>query len=56
MKGDTVKKQQNMKRSLKLDKEAIVLLSQPGLQKVVGGFSHGSCFPDICQEQDSSAC
>jgi hypothetical protein len=55
-KGDSVKKQQHMKKSLRLNKEALVLLSPPALKKVVGGLSNNSCFPDICQEWDSSGC
>lgn len=51
-----LKKLQNMKKRLKLTKEALLLLSQPDLQKVIGGLSNDSCFPDICQEKDSSAC
>jgi len=51
-----LKKQQTMKKSLKLNKEALLLLSLPELQKVVGGLSNDSCFPDICQAKDSSAC
>lgn len=51
-----MKKQQTMKKSLRLNKEALLLLIQPELQKVVGGLSNDSCFPDICQEKDSSAC
>jgi len=52
-----VKKQQSMKKSLKVNREALLRLGQPELQKVVGAsLSCGSCFPDICQENDSSAC
>lgn len=52
-----MKKQLSMKKSLKLNKEALLRLSQPELQKVVGAsMSCESCFPDICQEKDSSAC
>lgn len=52
-----MKKQQNLKRRLKLDKDTLVRLGQPALQEVVGGWPSGdSCFPDICQEKDSSAC
>lgn len=52
-----MKKQHNMKKTLKLNKEVLILLSQPALQKVVGGgLSNDSCFPDICQEKESSAC
>jgi hypothetical protein len=51
-----VKKQQHLKKKLKLNKEALLLLSQSELQQVVGGLSNDSCFPDICQEKDSSAC
>ena len=50
-----MKKQQTMKKSLRLEKDTLRRLSQPELQKVVGG-SYDSCFPDICQEKDSSAC
>jgi hypothetical protein len=52
-----MKKQQNLKRRLKLDKDTLVRLAQPELQQVAGGGPSGdSCFPDICQEKDSSAC
>jgi len=51
-----LKKQQNTKKRLRLTKEALLLLNQPQLQNVVGGLSNDSCFPDICQEKDSSAC
>lgn len=57
LKGDTVKKQQTMKKRLKLNREALLRLSEPELQKVVGAsLSCDSCFPDICQEKDSSGC
>jgi len=53
----TLKKQPREKKSLKLRKETILLLNQPELQKVLGGWpSNNSCFPDICQENESSAC
>ncbi|HEX2692136.1 MAG TPA: hypothetical protein VHN14_36250 [Kofleriaceae bacterium] len=45
-----------MKKILKLNKETLLLVSQAELQKVVGGLSNDSCFPDICQEKDSSGC
>jgi hypothetical protein len=45
-----------MKKRLKLKKETILLLRQTELQNVVGGLSNDSCFPDICQERDSSGC
>lgn len=52
-----MKKQQSMKKILKLNKEALLRLGQPELQKVAGAStSCESCFPDICQEKDSSAC
>jgi len=54
--GQTLKKQRKEKKSLKLHKETLQSLSQPELEGVVGGLYSGSCFPDICQEQDSSGC
>jgi hypothetical protein len=51
-----LKKQRKEKKSLKLHKETLQSLSQPELEGVVGGIYSGSCFPDICQEQDSSGC
>jgi hypothetical protein len=51
-----LKKQLNEKKNLKLHKETLRLLHQPDLEKVVAGIYSDSCFPDICQEQDSSGC
>lgn len=51
-----MKKQQREKKSLKLHKETVRLLSQPDLQNVVAGLYSDSCFPDICIELDSSGC
>jgi len=51
-----LKKQQNMKKRLKLKKETLLLLRQAELQNVVGGLSGDSCFPDICQQRESSDC
>lgn len=52
-----VKKQHGMKKRLTLNKEALVRLSEPNLKQIVGGFpSNNSCFPDICQENESSSC
>lgn len=45
-----------MKQRLKLEAETLVRLSQPALQRIVGGTgSIDACFPDICKEMDSSA-
>lgn len=49
-----MKKQE--KKTLKLNKETLRLLSHMKLQAVVGGTSKDSCFPDICIELDSSGC
>jgi len=43
MKGVTVKKQQKTDKPLKLEKEVLLVLSQPELQKAVGGLSFVSC-------------
>jgi hypothetical protein len=40
-KGVTVKKQEKMKRNLRLEREVLVQLNSSGLQKVVGGLSIG---------------
>lgn len=50
-----MKKQPIAKKRLKLTAETLVQLSKPELQRVLGG-SYDSCFPDICQEKDSSGC
>jgi hypothetical protein len=49
-----VKKQQNKKKVLRLEKEALLHLSQPDLQKVAGASVTNSI--EFCQPQDSSAC
>ena len=51
-----MKKQLSEQKTLKLHKDTIRLLNQPDLQKVVAGIYSDSCFPDICQEKDSSGC
>ena len=51
-----MKKQQREKKSLKLHKETVRQLNQPDLQQALGGLYSGSCFPDICQERESSDC
>lgn len=52
-----MKKQQHVKKNLKLNKETIFRLAPPALQNIVGGTgSIDSCFPDICQDNESSAC
>lgn len=51
-----LKKQQREKKSLKLHKETVRLLSQSDLQNVAAGIYSNSCFPDICQEDASTAC
>jgi hypothetical protein len=52
-----LKKQLHAKKKLKLRREALCKLSESVLQNVVGGTgSIDSCFPDICQDKDSSAC
>jgi len=51
-----IKKQVSKKRLL-VSRESVRQLSQPQLAHAVGGStSCESCFPDICQEKDSSAC
>jgi hypothetical protein len=52
----TLKKQKREKKGLKLHKETVRLLSQPELKEVAAGLYSDSCFPDICQERESSAC
>jgi len=51
-----VKKQPKDKKHLKLHKETVRRLEQPELQGVAAGIYSDSCFPDICQEKDSSGC
>jgi hypothetical protein len=50
-------KKQVSKKRLQVSKESVRQLSQPQLQQLVGGsMSCDSCFPDICQEKESSGC
>jgi natural product precursor len=52
----TMKKQLVMKK-LKLSRESLIELREPQLRNLIGGsFSCDSCFPDICQPRDTSAC
>ena len=51
-----MKKQLVMKK-LKLSRESLIELREPQLRNLIGGsFSCDSCFPDICQPRDTSAC
>src|SRR5262249_25118722 len=49
-----VKRQQNRKKTLKLEKEALLRLSQPDLQKVVGASTADSIV--FCPPRESSDC